>query len=521
MTVRPMLALAALALAAAPGCGGSALDGDTIVFVRGADSKKLDPADVTDGESVVVVNQLFENLVTHAPATPELVPGLATAWTVSEDGRTWTFTLRPGVKFHDGTDCDAAAVKFSLDRLVHKDNAYRFGGNFSYDENYQMIESVEAPDAGTVVLRLRAASAVLLPNLAMFPACIVSPTAMQAAGEGFARHPVGTGPYRFVRWVADEAIELTRFDGYWGPRAGVTRVIFVPVQEQRSRLERLRRGEANMMNTVDFAFVAEIEADPALRYDRVDGMNFSYLAMNNDRKPFDDPRVRRAVAHAIDKAALITLAYYGFGKPGVNPMPPTIPGYHDGIADYPHDPAKAKALLAEAGYPDGFDTDLWAMPNPRPYMPKPQECGQILKEQLKAVGIRATIKSPPWAEYLERTGSGEHSLCVLGWNTDNGDPDNFLNVLLGARNARPKGANNVSFYRDAPVQAWCDEAQGLVDPAARHALYRRVQEKIHADVPMVPLAYMPEGMALRREVQGYVVNPIGIVRLAPVRLVAE
>ena len=154
-------------------------------------------------------------------------------------------------------------------------------------------------------------------------------------------------------------------------------------------------------------------------------------------------------------------------------------------------------------------------------MPRPGKCGQILKEQLAAIGIRAKIVSPPWAEYLQKTGNGEHPMCVLGWTTDNGDPDNFLNELLGPKNAKVPGANNVSFYRRAEVQEWLDQAQQETDTAKRMVLYRKVQEQIHADVPMVPLAYMPHGMAMRREVQGFNLNPIGITRLWTVSLVSN
>ncbi len=494
------------------GSGESGAQDATVVFCRGADSKKLDPHDIDDGESASVCNQVYENLVTYDLEDPKIVPGLAESWTVSADGLAWTFKLRADVNFHDGTACDAEAVTWSLDRMRDPEHPDLHGASQPYGGDYAVIERVEVASPTEVRLVLKTPSAVLLRNLAMFPASIVSPAAVRKHGAEIARNPVGTGPFRFVEWIPNEKIVLERFEGYWGPKAKVRRAIFIPVPEQSARVERLKRGEAHLMDNVDFSMVEAIRAHPGLVVDMKPGMNFSYLAMNNDRRPFDDVRIRRAVAHALDKQKLLDLAYFGYGKTGPNPMPPTIPGYHDSLADYPHDPARAKALLAEAGFPDGFDVDLWAMPNPRPYCPKPRECAQVLKEQLAAAGIRTTIKSPPWNEYLERTKQGEHRICILGWTTDNGDPDNFLYALLSKDRAQPP-AQNVSFYRSDVVTALLVRAQGETDEARRWNLYRQAQEAIHADCPMVPLAYMPLTIARRAEVRGYPLNPIGIVRL--------
>jgi peptide/nickel transport system substrate-binding protein len=246
-------------------------------------------------------------------------------------------------------------------------------------------------------------------------------------------------------------------------------------------------------------------------------MNFAYLALNNDRPPFNDPKVRRAVAHAIDKQAILKLLSFGYGEAGANPLPPTLPSFNTAIQGYPYDLAKAKALLAEAGHPDGFTTELWAMNNPRPYMPKPVECGQILKEQLGKIGIQCEIVSPPWKEYLAKTGNGEHPMCVLGWSADYPDADNFLNVLLKLSGADERPASNRSFYRNPATQKLLDEAAQNSDQAKRIELYKQAQQQIHEDCPMIPLAYMPVGYAMRKEVQGYHVHPL-VVRLNTVTL---
>ncbi|MHC4597972.1 MAG: ABC transporter substrate-binding protein [Planctomycetota bacterium] len=492
--------------------------GGILIWGRGADATKLDPGDITDGESVKVCNQIFETLVTYAEDSAALVPCLAEKWQSAEGGKVWTFQLRKGVTFHDGTAFDAEAVLFTFERHTNEKSEYRFEGAFSYSPNYHEIVKVEAPDAHTVVFTLQAPSAVFLPNLAMFPAAIVSPSAVRKHGDRFHVNPVGTGPFRFVKWVRDVKILLEANKDYWGEKPLLDKVIFKPVPENAARLEQLKRGEINIMDNFSLSDIELIEKDEALVFDKVTGMNFAYLALNNDHPPFDKKEVRLAVAHAIDKAKLVKLAAFGIGTPGLNPMPPSVWGYHDGIQEHPYDPERAKELLAKAGFPDGFETELWAMPNPRPYMPRPKEAAQIIKECLAAVSIKAKIISHPWTVYLDKTKNGEHPMCVLGWTTDNGDPDNFLWVLLSKENAVKGSAQNVSFYRNEEVASLLNRAKNVVDADKRKALYFKAQEVLHAEAPMIPLMYLPQMIAFCKEVHGYRVHPIGHVRLNKVWL---
>lgn len=518
-TVAGWAAVVGAGACAAAGCGaGTPPGGDTLVVARGADARTLDPGDATDGESIVVTTQLYETLVTSSATGTDPVPCLATAWTASEDGLHWTFTLRPGVRFHDGTACDAAAVKAALDRLTDRTHPGRHGGAFAMAREYAGIASVEAPDPGTVVIRLREPSAVLLGVLGLWPAGVPSPTALRERGEGFARAPVGTGPYRFVEWRPGERIVCERWEGYWGTPAVTRRIVFVPIAEQAARLERLRRGEAHVMTDVDFGLLPQIRSDPELRWIEAPGTNVGYLACNVTRAPFDDVRVRRAVAHALDRDQLLALGYAGTGQVATTLVAPTIPGRHDGIAGYAHDPARARALLAEAGFPDGIDTDLWAMPNARPYMPRPRDCAQVVQRQLADAGIRARIVSPPWSEYLAKTGEGAHPMCLLGWTSPMGDPDNVLGVLCSARGAMPPAALNRAFWRDDAVQDLLDRGRRARDPAARWPLYRDVQARAHDACAFIPLVHAPVGVALRREVQDYPLHQAGIVRLWRVRV---
>lgn len=518
--VLPSLALGlllALALAPAP-VPAAPENGKTLLYGRGADSANLDPHDIDDGESVKVVNQIYEGLVTYAEDGPAIVPCLAQDWKVSEDGKTWEFHLRAGVLFHDGSALDAEAVVFNFKRILDEKHPHRYDAKFPYASSYKMIADVSAAGPGTVVFTLKAPSAVFLPNLAMFSAGLVSPKALAERKEEFPSHPVGTGPFRFERWDRDEKIVLAAFDKYWGGRPALDRVIFRKIGENSVRFQLLKDGQLHIMDGVNFVDLDAVAADPKLNLLQVPGMNFSYLAMNTSRAPFNDVQVRQAVAHAVDRAKILKLALRGYGQTGPNPLPPTVWGYDPTVPDYAYDPAAAKELLKKAGKADGFKLKLWAMPNPRPYMPEPKKVAQILQADLGAVGIEVTIHSPEWQAYLDALEHGEHELAIMGWITDNGDPDNFLYPLLDPDNAVPGNALNISFYNNPELHKLNLAAQSELNAERRLALYARAQQLVHADCPVLPLAYLPEFAATTRTVTGFKLHPVGIVRLAKVKL---
>lgn len=489
-----------------------------LVYGRGADSEKLDPQDVEDGESVKVILNLFDTLVTYGPDSPAIVPSLAESWEHSADGKTWTFRLRAGVKFHDGTPLDAAAVVFSFDRLLRPENPHRHDATVPYASFYGMIDQVAAPDAHTAVFTLKQPSAVFLANLAMFPAAIVSPAGLVEKQDRFPFEPVGSGPFKLVTWDRNERIVLAANPDYWGGRPVLDKVIFRPIPENSVRFQLLKSGEVDLIDGLNLSDLETVQQDSTLQLLETPGMNFGYLAMNTGRKPFDQAGVRQAICHAVDRDKIIKLALRGHGSYGANPMPPTVWSYHQGLTGYAYDPAKAKALLEQAGLGAGFEADLWAMPNPRPYMPEPQKVAQIIQEDLRAVGIRTKIVSYDWQTYREKVRHGEHDMCLLGWITDNGDPDNFLYALLDSDNAVPGTALNISFYKNDQVHQLLLGAQTQLDADLRLKLYHDAQTRILADAPMLPLAYLPEFAAARKRVQNYRLHPIGLVRLKSVTL---
>lgn len=484
--------------------------GGVLIYAKGKDATRLDPADINEAESATVTENLYNGLVRFKKDSTAIEPALATRWDVTEGGKTYTFQLREGVKFHDGTPFDARAVKISFDRQAHPQP----GQVFEYWANFfaPTVRDVQVLAPHRVRIRLKTPDATFLSNLAIASMAIISPAALSKWGVDIARHPVGTGPFRFVKWVQGERLVLEANPDYWDGRPYLDKLIFKPVPENAVRLLELEVGEVQGMDGINPDDVGRIEADPELVFHSQAGLNVGYLALNNLKPPFDDARVRRAVALAIDKPALVKAFFAGgkLGEGAIVPMPPTIWGFNHRLKDLPHDPAAAKRLLAEAGYPNGFDMELWSLPVVRPYMPQGQRTAEAIQQSLAQVGIRARITTYEWGTYLDKVGKGDHQAALIGWVGDFGDPDNFLYTLLDAANARPGGgATNYSFYRGEAVHRLLTRARTTLDPLARKRLYEEAQTLIQADTPMVPLFHAKQLAAFRTDVKGFRLHPTG------------
>ncbi|PMQ01454.1 MAG: ABC transporter substrate-binding protein [Dictyoglomus sp. NZ13-RE01] len=489
--------------------------GGTLVFGRGGDSVKLDPINVTDGESLRVTHQIFDTLVKYKPNNTEVVPNLATSWTVSKDGKVWTFRLRKNVKFHDGTDFDAEAVKFNFDRWMDEKNPYHVGGEFEY-WGYMfggfpgVVKSVTVVDKYTIRFTLERPLAPFLSNLAMPCFAIASPTAIKKYGEDFFKNPVGTGAFKFVSWTKGDKIVLEANKNYWDGAPYLDRIIFRSIPDNSARFMELEAGTIDIMDGVNPEDVEKARQNPNLQVILRPSLNVGYLAMNMDKKPFDDVRVRLAINYAINKKTLVE-AFFGKGLAMVakNPIPPSLWGYNDKIEDYPYDPAKAKELLKEAGYPNGFKTTLWAMPVPRPYNPQPRKLAEAVQGYLKAVGIDAEIVTFDWGTYLQKTENGEHDMAFLGWTGDNGDPDNFFYVLLDKDNAVKGSAGNIAFYRSDELHEILVKAQTITDKKERTKLYEKACEIVHRDAPWVIIAHTTPPVVAKKTVHNYIPHPTG------------
>ncbi|MEZ6186948.1 MAG: ABC transporter substrate-binding protein [Planctomycetota bacterium] len=529
-------AAAALLLVGCPapdgaGSGGSGPVGTpglkTLVFGRGQESVTLDPANATDGESVKVIVNVFDTLVRYAEGSTQVEPSLAEKWDVSEDRLTWTFTLREGATFHDGSPVDAEAVVFSMERQRDPEHPFHQGEFVYWNDQFGAVRSVEASDPRTVVFQLSEPFVPFLQNLAMFSASIVCPsefTRLQEAGTkdvgaAFAIAPVGSGPFKFKEWRPSEALILEAFDAYWGGRPKLDEVIFRAIGDNNSRLQLLKKGELHGMDGINPADVQGLEQEDSIELHLLKpGSNTAYLAFNNLKEPFTDPRVRRACAMALNLEKVASSLYYGLAVPAKNLLPPTIRGYNDALPAREQDKEGAKKLLAEAGFPDGFESTVWVFTNPRPYMPQPSKTAQYVKNALAQIGVKVEVVTKEWASYLEEVEKAEHDMAFMGWSSDNGDPDNFLYVLLSKHSTKEGSASNISFYRSDMVTTLLEDARKEFDPAQRDALYQKAQAQIYEDVPMVPLVHNVFVVAMRKEVKGFTMHPLNELRFHKVDL---
>ncbi|WP_053218643.1 ABC transporter substrate-binding protein [Virgibacillus senegalensis] len=487
-------------------------DGEkTFVFGRGADSVQLDPSKITDGESIYVTNQLYDTLVRYKEDSTEVRPSLATDWETSEDGLVWTFQLRDDVKFHDGNDFTAEDVVFNFERWATSADFIYYGYMFGATEDNLkgIIEKVEATGDHEVKFTLSEPNAPFLYTLAMPPFGIASPEAIEKHGEDFFKNPVGTGPFVFEEWVKDDSITVVKNDDYFDEPAKVDKVIFRTIPDNGARFMELQSGSIDVMNGLNPQDIAQAESDDNLQIIRRPSMNVSYMAMNTDQDgPMGEKAVRQAINLAIDKERLLTL-FEGVGKAAKNPMPPSLWGYNDDIEDYGYDIEEAKKLLAEAGYADGFKVTLYSMANPRPYLPQPKVAAQAIQEMLSEVNIEVEIVENDWDTHLAATENGEHDMAFLGWTGDNGDPDNFLYVLLDKDNAKLGSAGNVAFYKSDEVHDLLKAAQTEMDQEKRTELYMEAQEIIHEDAPWFPIAHTTPPLAASKDVVDYLPHPTG------------
>jgi dipeptide transport system substrate-binding protein len=514
------IAAAALALAWLAGPAGA----KTLVFCSEGSPEALNPQIITTTTGMNAARPVFNNLVEFRPGTTEIMPALAESWTVSPDGTEYTFRLRRGVKFHSNglftptRDMNADDVLFSLLRQWKEDHPYHrvSGASFDYFKDMgmpELLKAIDRIDDFTVRITLNRPEAPFLADLAMPFNVILSAEyaeRMLRAGtpETLDEQPVGTGPFAFVAYQKDVAIRYRAFQDYWSERPAIDTLVFSITPNPAVRLTKLKAGECHVMAFPNPADADAIASDPHLVLLRQEGLNVGYLAMNTAKPPFGDPRVRRAINMAVDKAAIIQAVYRGAGVPAKNPVPPTLWSFNEAVEDYRYDPQAARSLLAQAGYPGGLETDLWYMPVSRPYNPSGKRVAEMIQADLAGIGVRVRLVTDEWAQYRAKLQAGEPTMALYGWTGDNGDPDNFMHVLLGCTAARP-GGNNIARWCQPDYDDLVTRAKLLPDRAAREPLYREAQAIFHAEAPWVPIAHSVVMMAVRKEVTGFQMDPLG------------
>jgi peptide/nickel transport system substrate-binding protein len=531
-----------LTMALMVGTVGIASASGTFVFGASGDAAKLDPGDVWDNESMERMDNVFECLVGFKPGTTEIQSWLAISWEISSDGKEIIFHLRKGVKFHDGTDFNADAVVFSFARQYDFNNPYyQYGQWIVWKHLFGAIEKVVKIDDYTVKFVLRRKNAVIITSLGMiYAVAIVSPTNAEKYKEDAFKHPCGTGPFKFVEWAKDDHITLEVNENYWGEKPKLDKLIFKVIPDPSARLMALEVGEIQGMEYPNPSDFNRIKTNSQLKLLTGIGMNIGYVAINtgygykDDNKngmrdpnepwvktpgyfePLTKKKVRQAVNMAIDKQSIVDNIFMGTAIKAKNGIPPFMLGYNDAVEDYPYDPERAKALLAEAGYPDGFEVTLYIMPVSRAYMFYPLEIGEAIQSYLAAVDIKVEFYQVDWATYLQETSAGKHQMCLLGITGDTGDTDDFMSVCYAPNSAAIGTASNQAFYNNEEVQNLISKSLQTYDKAERAEYYKKVQEIIHEDAPWVYIAHANQSLVFSATVHDFVISPTSRMFFYPV-----
>jgi peptide/nickel transport system substrate-binding protein len=489
----------------------------TIVVGLVAEPVNLDPAQVTDLNSTRVGRRIVETLVTMPEESTQIVPGLAESWTISKDGLRYTFKLRKGIAFHDGTPFNADAVKFSIERQFNPEHPFNKLGKYPFS-NYFFgnVKAVEVVGPQTVEFVLKEPRASFLTVLSAAAASIVSPTAVKKFGADYALTPVGTGPFTYASWDRGQRVVLEKNPAYWKFPVRLDRVVYRPIVEDQARLTELLTGTLDLIVGVPPDFVAQLESNPKLSLLKQVGSHVWYLGINNQKKPFEDKRVRQALNYAVNKEAIVRDVLKGTGSLSVGPVLPKTWGAEPSLKPFPYDPERAKKLLAEAGYPGGFSTTLWT-PESGSGMQSPVAMSTVIQSNLKAVGVNATIQTMEWGAFLTKLRSKEQELFALSWMAGNEDPDMVMYPLLHSSQWTPVGPNR-ALYKNPRFDELLHQARLATDQGKRAELYREAQRILMDDPPWVFIDHEVQIAAFSKRVQNFKLHPSFDLRVETISL---
>jgi len=511
------LALLTLTLALGVPAPAVAQPAGTLVVGLVAEPVNLDPAQVTDLNSNRVGRRIAETLVTFPEESTQIVPGLAESWVVSKDGLRYTFKLRKGVSFHDGTPLDAEAVKFSIDRQINPEHPFNKLGKYPFANFFfGNIKAVEVVDPLTVEFVLKEPRASFLAVLTAGAASIVSPTAVRKYGQDYALTPVGTGPFKYASWDRGQRVVLEKNPSYWRFPVKLDRVIYRPIVEDQARLTELLTGALDLIVGTPPDYVGQLEANPKVTLLKQVGAHVWYLGINNQKKPYDDKRVRQALNYAVNKDAIVRDVLKGTGSLSVGPVLPKTWGADGGLKPYPYEPERARKLLAEAGYQGGFTTTLW-VPESGSGMQSPVAMSTVIQSNLKAVGVNVSLQTMEWGAYLAKLRSKEQELFALSWMAGNEDPDMVMYPLLHSSQWTPNGPNR-ALYKNEKFDEILHQARLTTDEKKRADLYRQAQRILVDDAPWIFIDHEIQTAAHAKRVQGFKLHPSFDLRVETISL---
>ncbi|MFM9279343.1 glutathione ABC transporter substrate-binding protein [Paenibacillus jiagnxiensis] len=460
----------------------------------------MDPHATGDRNSGAVQSGILEGLVEENNG--QITPLLAESFETNEEATEYTFKLRKGVKFHDGTDFNAAAVKTNFERITDEANGLRL-----YSRGFNDIKSIEALDDYTIKITLNHPNSSFMAKLV--PAKIVSPKALESGN--ISKHPVGTGPYQFVEWIQGDSLTVQRNPSYWNPdsKAAVEKITFKPVPENGSRVAMLKTGEADFIYPLPVQNMEELKATEGVEVTASDSTILRYVTLNTMKKPFDDIRVRQTLNYAVNKDAYISVVMSGLATPLDSNLTRTIDFYQPQSGTYTYDPEKAKQLLAEAGYPDGFSATIWGNTNSDTLKGM-----QFIQQQLSQIGVKLKIESIEEATLSDKIYGGvtpeeaEVEMWYVSWGSQATDTDNAISPIHGTANFPPTGGN-ASYYSNTDVDNWLQAANETTDREKKQELYGNVQSTIYREAPWIFLASDQNVSGKRSSLDGVFITPQG------------
>lgn len=506
MTRRTLLAVGTASVLAFSAQSFAQTPENVLIVGQIAEPKALDPAAVTAVNDFRILMNVYDGLVRYQSGKLEVEPALATDWEISDDGKVYTFTLRDGVTFHDGSDFNAEAVKFNFDRMLKEDHPYHETGPFPLSFFFSAVQDVEVVDPMTVKFTLDAPYAPFLSNLAYPTGLIVSPEAVKQRGKEFGRNPSGTGPFKFAEWKSNERVVVERNDDYWDGTAQTEAVVFRPITDANTRTAEMLAGGIDLMVEVPPVALSQFEGDG---YNLVEqaGPHVWFLILNAKEGPFADKRVRQAANYAINKQAIVEDVLEGTAAVAAGPTPPAFAwAYNGSLEPYPYDPEKAKALLKEAGA-EGAELTFYVTEGGSGML-DPVAMGTAIQADLQAVGLDVKIETYEWNTFLGQVNpglEGKADMAEMAWMTN--DPDTLPYLALRTEAWPDKGGFNSGYYSNPEVDKLLEAARASTDQAERAKLYQEMQSIVQEDAPWVFVANWKQNAVTSSRVDNFELQP--------------